>query len=399
MKLLRKIVPCLTALGLFLMSGILPAATAADPVPVVYSYVLELSATQPGMGDYSTNYDLFVVASEADAPALHAGSIALAVDSTSITATLESVYETHDFSGSAGIGEETIGSQHVVEFTWNARENTDLTTISTAGKQRLASVTIGSGGGTAPVGTVELLSWDQTSAGKAKLAQMNDPTTPDKPALENLIKDTWRYEDLKTPDIGYYQGFYAADVEGADSAQFAVDIQNGWQAFRIVSYNPYKDTILEFYAKEDSGWSSTAVLTSSVATPAGQDPGKLTVEVEPIMVLDSLPAGTYKMVIKKASHVTVTYENLIITDSREWPQLIGKTAYLPCGDLNGDNKITLIDFSRLTNEIKYGRIINNTDILDLDGDEKLGQKDLAILIDPHHYGKHEQIIDLGGSTT
>lgn len=376
------------------------AAAETTPPVAVYSYVLQLRETQDGPERYDTQYDLYVVASKKDAPALHAGSIALAAEGVMrIEAEVENAYEVRGFDGTAGVANETIGTKRVVEFTWNAIPSTDVTTLSSEGKQRIATITIGGGGGYAPPGTVELLSWDQTAVGQQKIAEMNDPATPDKPALENLIKDTWRYEDLKTPDIGYYQGFYAADVEGADSAQFAVDIQNGWQAFRIVSYNPHKDTTLQFYTKEGAGWSSTAVLTSSVATPGGELPGKLTVTVEPASVLDSLPAGTYKMVIKKPSHVTFTYENLVITDSREWPQLIGKTAYLPCGDLNGDNKITLIDFSRLTNEAKYGRIIASTDLLDLDGDKRLGQKDLAILIDPHNYGKHEQIIDLGGSTT
>lgn len=407
MKKRKRAAICLACILLTGLCGPSPPARAADEA-ASYRYTLECVGGSITSGD--TVYALYVEPSRADAPPLHTGSIALATsmaEGLAVAFEADSPYTYRDFEGVAehfDEGKATDGRPYV-GFTWNVRQG-KAPERDEQGRQRIALVKLGYGyvpDPSAPFG-VALLPYSETESGRAQFAARNDSGAgaTQVAVLDEKIRNLWRYtESPRAPQFGFYQGYYAAEAAGAPTAQFAADIGNGWQKFQIVSYDSSKTLILQLYPADGSGgWSETPVEPLIQIESGQKTPGKVTDVINFDEALQTVEAGRYKLVIEKESHVPVTYQNLVVTEQHTCPQLTGVSAYLPCGDLDGDKAVRLTDYAKLTDPARYGAAAEAARF-DLDGDGRTDQADLAILIDPANYGKSEktQTFNLEGSAT
>lgn len=400
---------CLACALLAGFCGPSPPARAAEGGAAEYRYTLEcVGGTQ---ADGRTEYALYTVPTRSDAPPLHTGSIALTTsvaDGLTVSFEEDAPYAYRDFHGVAGSFEtgKAADGRPYVGFTWNVRQG-ETPETDDAGRQRIATVELAYGyvpDPASPYG-VALLPYSETESGRAQFAARNAPglTQTERDVLDARIGNLWRCtESTLAPQFGFYQGYGAEEMEGAQTAQFAADIGNGWQRFQIVSYNPQKEVTLTLYASDGSGgWSDTPARAPILVASTQKTPGKVTDVLE--LSLDDVAPGQYKMVISKRSHVPVTYLNLTVSEQHTCPQLTGLSAYLPCGDLDGDGGVRLTDYARLTDPARYGSASaeGKAGLYDLDGDGRVDAVDHAILTDPANYGKTEktQTYDLGGSAT
>lgn len=402
---------------------------AADSQAYTYCYQLKKAETESVAG--STVFKLYVARTGTEAPALYAGRIALgtkkAVNTDDLEFDLDPVWKLlpHQYiPGATNADAPTTSDQiekgiSVVEpmpylsFGWGEKES-DASGESTEPEEQdlqyIGSLTVKQDALT--VDDIVLLPYPETKSGKALIDMWK--ASEDKPPYLNMIESVWRMDDDDRPESGFYQGYFASekpkeeikspeDATGSENGlQFAVDITNGWQSFRVQSFNPHKDVMIEIYTVGDAA----APVIKIKVPDGGTTPGRTT--VIPDLTKDesgdpiTLAAGKYRMTVRKSSHVSVSYEGLTVTDTSVFPELQGILCYLPCGDVSKDDAIKLWDRALLTKPGTYGKSIDNKDVLDLDGDGYIGQRDLAILIDPANYGKSAITIVFGdteGGTT
>ena len=274
---------------------------------------------------------------------------------------------------------------------------------------------------------IQLLPWPETTTGSKWLADwqtaLADPDGDPEAYLE-AIRSVWRMPD---PDItlqGYYQGYYAPEGASDDSADdsadgstaeasdegsvpedtgvdkdetFAVDLTAGWQGFSIGAYAPQRPVTLRFLSN------GVAVATAQYDCGTGTGHFKQRIDFSSLTYTQPEEGftlnGTYDLEISKPSHVTCTIKDLEF-EAGVCNMLLGIHVELPCGDVDGDGDIRQDDRAKLTEPSMYrsiyaaetgpeGEAFHDPDKepCDLDGDHRVDQRDLAILIAPANYGK------------
>lgn len=399
------------ALGLCALS-----AQAVDEPQFTYYYQMEKvdtssSTAEDGYDVFHAYFKLYVARQGDGAPPLHTGSIALGT--TEKEATLE--FETAEHwtmlpqerqSDPAGVtpesGAATEEKEPYLSFNWGVKEGHDIPTEAD-GRQFIGTLAVADAPGLT-ADEVVLLPWPETVTGAARVKDWQDETDPArKGAYLRALQSIWRMDDPSRPAEGFYQGYYqwngSAGTEDGAENQRVTDIQNGWQAFRVQSYNPFKDVTLTVTDAE--GTTKSVVYDNKAQGSA--IPGRVTFAPE-LGGFAALEAGTYSLTVSKPSHAAVTYTGLTVGDGKVFPELVGKLCYLPCGDVTGgvenkpDGRIKQADRAYLTRPGIYGKTADKKGLLDLDGDGHVGQRDLAILTAPANYGKSAKTISIKSGT-
>lgn len=418
----------LMALGLCVLS-----AQAVDEPPFTYYYQLEKVVADAGgkNGDakFNTYFKLYVARQGDNAPPLHAGSIALATSKKEYELQFEPAEHWTKLPQEAGTA--TVEHEGYLSFHWGVKapqpgEDGYEIPEEADGRQFIGTLAVLQNSG-ASVDDIVLLPWPETETGAARVKAWQDETDPArKQAYLMTLETIWRMDDDSRPADGYYQGYYQwsepAGTEGGTAAdtQRAVDIQNGWQAFRVQSYNPFKDVTLTATSADGVSYTYTAVYDA--AAQGSTAPGRVTFAPDLTLLKRSdapetvkatepggeeslsLPDGTYTLKVQKPSHASVTYTGLEVKDGKLFPALTGKVCYLPCGDVTGgangepDERIKQADRAYLTRPGIYGKSADKTNLLDLDGDGHVGQRDLAIVTAPENYGKSAKTIPMKSGT-
>ena len=337
----------------------------------------------------------------------------------------------------------TSDGWNYISFCWQAKDQSKVD--ASAASQTLGTLTVPKG---TTLDDIELLVWPETAAGKHLVAlweQAKQETNPDPAVIKGYLTDIesiWRMPDQEVLHQGYYQGYYAPEGpaqtpdpdettqvpsvldpepepeqtpstsdEGQSSVPedsaaddgdevFAVDLTAGWQGFQVGAYAPRRPITLTFL---DPG-TKEPVATASYAEPDGtghfkarMDFTKLEYTEKPEDQEAFIPDGKYDLKISKPSHVTCTipdleFENGVCVD------LLGIYVELPCGDVDGDGFIGQYDRAQLTEPETYRMTYAdeaqknpNKEPCDLDGDHRVDQTDLSILIAPGNYGARDFI--------
>lgn len=162
----------------------------------------------------------------------------------------------------------------------------------------------------------------------------------------------------------------------------------------VVSYNAKNAVTYELYAWDDaaSDYSATVAYTGTAVeaaetTTAGVQTQSFTIE--------GIADGTYKLVIKKISHIDFTVLGVVVNgadldltqDSRD-PV---KSMRMGAGDIDGNNRINFTDANIVTNPNNY----NKTDVTqasnqlaDLDGNGSVNFSDKNIIVNVANYNKN-----------
>ncbi|MDO4269662.1 MAG: hypothetical protein Q4C72_01940 [Eubacteriales bacterium] len=391
------------------------AEDAGDTAEYVYRYELAFEGTS----GTSSTFALSVLGTASDggaAPVLHTGAAALQAarlnaadgDGALLSFTPAAGIEVRALDGKAGIErgtpEDAEGKGSYAGFVWSAAQDADLAALADGGRLPLGTLTVPVG--KADASMITLLPWTQTKTGWAQYGRLA-ASGADKEALAQLIGANWRIENgiEGDPHVGCYQGYYASD-----DGQRAVDIGCGWQSLVVRSYRPQSELTLELYRDGQTALAAKAV----VPAHTGQT-GRVSdaVRFESLdyysaggSKYDKLPDGAYRLVLKKTSHAAVAVTGVTAANGSIFPQLTGQTITLPCGDLNGDDRVKLADRALLTARGRYGArrgtaAYQTYEAYDLDGDGQIGQRDLAILTAPGNYGAEGRTLALGetGGTT
>lgn len=388
MKKRKWLAACLAAaVAVALLGG--PPARAEERPPGGYSYryVLERSGEQPGGNTFTTRFHLFVQSSDPAAPALHTGSIAL-WGRMELSLAMEGSYTALGFEGESTPENQAADGGSVLGFTWYAREGKQPE-LDEQGRQFLGSVSVGYGSGKADPSEVKLRSYYETAAGRDQIDRLLAATDPlEQENLRELVGGVWRMESGEAPRLGFYQGYYAQESTEGET-QVAVDIGNGWQSFSVIAYDPKVGLTLTAVAADGA---ETSLTLPGLAAGVGKS-----IQEIDLSGFSGLSPGEYRLRVEKRSHVTATYAGLTVAGESLFPELLGETLTLPCGDVNGDGAVRQTDRALLTAPGRYGLpAAEETAVYDLDGDGHIGQRDLAILTDPANYGKRDFTVSRGG---
>lgn len=386
-----------------------------------YFYQLLPQADRPGV------YDLYVERTRLDGTPLHTGSISLTTQGDlSFTPEAGVTVAPLDNVDIHGI----LDGRGYVSFLWYYPPKTDLSGTAAgsqgaeARRQKLGTVTFTHTD--VDLLDVELFPWTKLPAGQTQLKTWqdakNDPAG-DPDAQFKILRAIWRMEDQAQPDRGYYQGYYALEeLEPGDGSQEEsplpivpgeseetasqqwVDLSAGWQGFAVGSYDPEEPISLTFYQADETGSYGTVAYGVCAVTPGTGigykrtriDFSTLTLYTpDGVEMANSFVDGTYKMVLKKESHVDATFTGLTAADGVLFPELLGMIVILPCGDVDGDQQVSQKDRALLTDPDSFYQNAGKADpdgemtLYDLDGDGTVTETDLAILIAPANYGRRE----------
>lgn len=427
MKKRGLLLALLGALVLVLLMAVQAASGAPDESSEQCRYFYQLLP----QGESKTTYDLYVERTRLDGPSLHTGSISLI--------TLGDM----SFLPASGVSTQPLDGKNIhdildgrgyVSFFWYWDPQTALPDTSAgsqgveARRQKLGTVTFTN---TAlDLSQVELIPWVQLPAGQAQLQAWRDAQTApdgDPEAQFKLLRAIWRMEDPAQPERGYYQGYYPLEdpeetpssgeteapvstpgtgtADEETSAQRWVDITAGWQGFVLGTYDPEEPISLTFYKAAADGSYGTGAAdvygVCSITPGTGTGYARTRIHFSALKpqnlsgaeLADGFVDGTYKMVVKKESHVDATFTGLTVADGNVFPELLGMTVILPCGDVDGDNHVSQEDRALLTapdgfyQNTSKGDTDGTKTLYDLDGDGNVTETDLAILIAPANYGR------------
>jgi uncharacterized protein (DUF2141 family) len=170
----------------------------------------------------------------------------------------------------------------------------------------------------------------------------------------------------------------------------------------VVSYNAKNPVTYELYELGGDGEYGTTPAYEGIAI-AGAD--TTTAGTEQLWFdIKGIPSGTYKLVIKKTSHLDYTITGIVITNSdvelttKTWSNVsksvddgAGKIV-MAAGDVTGDGKITVDDKGFVTNSNIYGRRTDAIDaalvVADINGDGLITVDDKGIVTNSSTYGKN-----------
>lgn len=413
----------LALLGALLMVVLLAGqalAAGAEDAPDTVSecrYYYQL-VSQPGASRYISEFALYVERTDENGELLHGGSIALAATTPGeLTFEPEAGWQLTSKAGAVASGDmdgpETgtldDGRKYICfGWLWNSSAGTtpplsDSVDSGDASRQKIGTLRVPREG--LPAEAVELLPWPETPTGSRQVGDWQSETAagdPDGPAME-ILKSTWRMEDPSMPAQGYYQGYYVyEDPDGEDGIK-NVDLIPRWQGFVLGAYAPQRPVTLSFYQAGTDP--ENLVATASVSFGGGIGYFRSRIDFSALQLksptdtdMPELPDGTYTMVLEKPSHVKATFTGLTKTADAYFPELMGMSVILPCGDVDGNGFIGQKDRALLTQPEQYRTVYGephepDREPLDLDGDHRSDQKDLAILIAPANYGKEDLTFD------
>ena len=423
MKLRRRHILLLPALALvLLLAGYAMAAaepgTQPEQTPACrYFYQIKREEV-PGTGN--ARYSLYVERTDAEAPPLHGGSITLAASipshaDMSFTAADGWVITSAKYNNGTDRVEDADGTDagalqngsRYLSFSWrwgdgqtpssppeNSTGDPQGGTGGSARRQYLGYVDIPWN-----IDTTEIFlqPWVETPAGKKQLQELGQAA--DSEAAREILENVWRIEDFDTlsaPSEGFYQGFYAeADDTEPEGTQYPTDLTAGWYGFIVGGYAPMRPATLTVYDGPEVV--ATAEVSFKKTTPGyfkeQIDLNALTYQTPEGQDWDR-PDGTYTLELTKLSHVPAVFQNVTISQehSKLFPELLGLTVILPCGDVDENEQVSQRDRALLTDPDGYcqnaGKADDGTkDHYDLDGDGKVNQVDMAIQIAPANYGR------------
>ena len=414
----------LGALVLVLLIAVQAAAAGAPeetPERCRYFYQLLPQTGAPG------TYDLYVERTRQDGTPLHAGSISLTTQGD-LSFTPEPNITVSPLDGTDIHG--VLDGRGYVSFLWYYPPGTDLGDTGTGSsgadlrRQKLGTVTFTNTA--VDLSAVELFAWTKLPAGQAQLKAWQDAQTDpdgDPDAQFKLLRAIWRMEDPTEPEEGYYQGYYPLEdpePEGGDegssapslpvipggdeetSSQQWVDLTAGWLGFSVGTYDPEEPISLTFYkAGEDEAYGTDAYGSCAVTPGTGigyrrtklDFPNMTLYNGDGAALANGFVDGTYKMVLKKESHVDATFTGLTVSDGILFPELMGMLVILPCGDVDGDNQVSQKDRALMTEPEGFLQNAAKADpdgtktLYDLDGDGNVTETDLAVQIAPANYGR------------
>ena len=347
----------------------------------------------------------------------------------------------------AGAG-STSGGLSYLSFGWLAREGS-LPDADTS-RQVLGLLTVSAGTELLDIELLPWPETDTGSAQLSLYQQEAQSPNPDPELLEAYLTDIqsiWRIPELSVPMEGYYQGYFAPEGTGeipepspeepsaSDTGTEAsdtepsptptptppkedpwegekVDLTPGWYGFRIGAYAPERPVEITLYEAGTANSAQPVVIAKASHAFAEQGSGtyghfrgqidfkKLIYYSDTDVPLgeDEVTAllnGRCDLVVSKPSHASCTFENLQFTEG-VCEMLLGVSVELPCGNVNGDKDgmIRQDDRADLTAPGRYGTKYPDeahtdptAEPCDLDGDHRVDQTDLAILIAPANYGK------------
>lgn len=137
--------------------------------------------------------------------------------------------------------------------------------------------------------------------------------------------------------------------------------------------------------------------TATVQLMNGENVVKTVTDVTDKFTLESVPAGTYDLVVTKAAHLTYTIKNITVgSDDIDLTKMEGKpyqTIALLCGDVNGDGRINNFDYAVVMNPLNFNKSYSSpSDVkdvsADVNGDGKINNFDYAIIMNPAHFNKN-----------
>lgn len=436
---------CLAALVLALLIAV-RAAASGEPETGVTTCRYYYQLTQ---GSVDTDLLLTVDRTDPEGRPLFMGYITLAVRNGSLQFVPADPWTLTASPVSGGTASDmdagtTSDGWNYISFCWQAKDQSKVD--ASGASQVLGTLTVPRD---TTLDDIELLVWPETAAGKHLVSlweQAKQETDPDPAIISGYLTDIesiWRMPDREVLHQGYYQGYYAPegpaqtpdpdagtepdettlspvpeaeqtpspsdegqdpvpeDSAADDGAEvFAVDLTAGWQGFQVGAYAPQRPITLTFL---DPGTKATvAEATYAMDTGTGHfkarmDFTKLAYTQKPEGAETFIPHGKYDLKISKPSHVTCTipeleFENGVCVD------LLGIYVELPCGDVDGDGFIGQYDRAQLTEPATYRMTYAdeaqkdpNKEPCDLDGDHRVDQTDLSILIAPGNYGARDFI--------
>lgn len=401
MALLGTALLALFLAGQVLASG-LDGASPGDASVHSCRYYYWLEEMEPGESGTGSpwRYNLYVARTNPEGYLLHTGYITLAAHADALTFQLDDGWEY-----CIGPDDGTFEDSRYLSFgwDWSGGDSDKPLTDSASGQtmQKLGELTI-SGDAKPELEDIELLEWYNTETGREQITDWQDAVDRAEAGDTNVFPEdylevidrTWRFAE-ETSLWGYYQGYYDkpdSDVLGRE------DLTPGWQGFRIGAYAPQRPITVTFQ-KPETGEVLARAVNPAKDSGTGHfkariDFGSLSYTDKDGQALeDGLPDGAYTLVISKQSHVTCTIPNVTF-DAGVCTELLGVYIELPCGDVDGDGDIKQDDRAKLTEPGMY-RSKKTADeaqgslqeSCDLDGDQRVDQTDLAILIAPANYGK------------
>lgn len=438
----------LGALVLVLLIAVQAAASGEPETGVtICRYYYQLTP----VADSETEFVLSVNRTAVSGRPLHGGYITLAAkDPLSFTpdAAFSVVTSSSGGPGQDGTGDgSTAEGLSYLSFGWLAKEDSSLDTDTR--QQVLGTLTVSAGTKLPDIEMLPWPKTDTGSEQLSLYLQEAQSADPDQALLEAYLIDLqsiWRMPELSVPMEGYYQGYFALEGTGEvpeptpeesgasdleeDSALEPpptptptppkedpwegekVDLRAGWYGFRIGAYAPERPVELTFYEAGTLNGGQPVVLAKASHAFAEKGSGtyghfrgqidfkKLTYYSDTDVPLgeDEVTAllnGSCDLVISKPSHASCTIEDLQFTDG-VCEMLLGVYVELPCGNVNGDRdgRIRQDDRAALTAPDRYGTMYPDearedptTEPCDLNGDHRVDQTDLAILIAPANYGK------------
>lgn len=369
-----------------------------------YYYWLEDASEASGESGTGTwRYKLYVERTDPEGYLLHTGYIALAAETDTLSFAPAPGWNLLD-EPETGTFEDSV----YISFGWIWGENANLEDSKEGtNRQLLGTLTVQAD--TQPeLEDIDLLEWYNTQTGSRQIqewqdavAQANGGDTSIFPEdyLE-VIDNTWRFDEPTSYD-GYYQGYYDPPDDWDQTKRPREDLTPGWQGFRIGAYAPERPITLEF-CNPTTG----EVIAKAVnPTKAGIGHFKTRINFGELTYTDKdgapkdegwIPNDTYTLKISKYSHVTCTIPNLTFDEGGMCTRLLGVYIELPCGDVDGDGDIQQDDRANLTEPGMYRSKATadetqgpTPESCDLDGDRRVDQTDLAILIAPANYGKQD----------
>lgn len=401
-----------TALVALLLAGQVLASGldgASQPDASVHScryyYWLEedTGESEEGGTGNSWRYNLYVARTDPEGYLLHTGYISLAAQADTLSFAPAEGWELL-----AEPENGTFEDSRYLSFGWywTGGETGKPLEESKHGDtmQKLGVVTI-TGTAQPELEDIELLEWYNTQTGSRQVADWQaaaaqaaagDTNVFPEDFLE-IIDRTWRFAE-PTSLWGYYQGYYDPTEDWTGETLPREDLTPGWQGFRIGAYAPQRPITLTFQ-KPETGEVLAVAVNPGKDSGTGHfktriDFGSLTYTDKDGQALEGgLPDGTYTLVVSKLSHVTCTIPDVTF-ESGVCTELLGVYIELPCGDVDRDGDIKQDDRAKLTAPGMYrskrsADEAQGTDqeACDLDGDQRVDQTDLAILIAPANYGK------------
>ena len=125
--------------------------------------------------------------------------------------------------------------------------------------------------------------------------------------------------------------------------------------------------------------------TATVQLMDGENVVKTVTDVSGEFTLESVPAGTYDLVVTKAAHLTYTIKNITVGSD----DIDLKTITLLCGDIDGDGKINVSDLNIVWNAANYNKAVSaaSNELTDVNGDGKVNVSDLNLIWNAANYNK------------